>query len=83
LVAALAEAEVMALRDRTIAGLRNARAKGKRLGRPLTGEADVGQMLTLKAAGMRQHQIAERLKVSRAYVSRKLALHKSGLKSAL
>jgi DNA-binding transcriptional regulator LsrR (DeoR family) len=36
----------------------------------------------LKAGGMRQHQIAHRPGVSRAYVSRKLALHKSGLKPA-
>jgi DNA invertase Pin-like site-specific DNA recombinase len=37
LVAALAEAEVEAMRERTIAGLRNARAKGRRRGGPPWG----------------------------------------------
>ena len=82
LVAALAEAEVEALRERTIAGLRNARAKGKRLGRPPLGQASIEDILRLKAGGMRQHHIARQLGISRAYVSRKLALHKSGLKTA-
>lgn len=78
LVAALAEAEVDALRERTVAGLKNARAKGRRLGRPLLGEASVEEMDRLYRSGMRQHEIAQRLKVSRAYVSRSLAaLHKT------
>jgi len=80
LVAALAEAEVEALRERTVAGLKNARAKGKRLGRPPMGTAEIAQIVELQSLGLRQHSIAERLGVSRAYVSRQLALHKTSPK---
>ena len=83
LVAALAEAEVEALRERTVAGLRNAKAKGKRLGRPVTGEASTEAMLALQGQGLSQHVIAARLGVSRAYVSRKLALHKTSVAAPL
>lgn len=84
LVAALAEAEVEALRERTIAGLKNARAKGRRLGRPPLGQADAQEMDRLYRGGLRQHQIAGKLGVSRAYVSRSLAaLHKTSPKATL
>lgn len=72
LVAALAEAEVEALRERTKAGLAVARAKGRRIGRPAMGSATLEQILTLKVEGLPQHVIAIRLGVSRAYVSRAL-----------
>jgi putative DNA-invertase from lambdoid prophage Rac len=81
LVAALAEAEVEALRERTIAGLRNARAKGKRLGRPPHGEADIAELLKLKKAGLSQAEIARRLGLTTAYVSRKLARYKTSPKA--
>ena len=77
LVAALAEAEIEALRERTVAGLKNARAKGKRLGRPPTGNAEIARIVDLQNQGLRQHEIASRLGVSRAFVSRKLCLHKT------
>jgi DNA invertase Pin-like site-specific DNA recombinase len=80
LVAALAEAEVEALRERTVAGLKNARAKGKRLGRPPMGAAEIARIFDLQKQGLRQHQIAVKLGVSRAYVSRQLALHKTSPK---
>lgn len=79
LVAALAEAEVEALRERTIAGLRNARAKGKRLGRPPKGEASADQLAALKAQGLSHRKIAARLNVSTAYITRKLRCYKSCL----
>jgi DNA invertase Pin-like site-specific DNA recombinase len=78
LVAALAEAEVEALRDRTIAGLENARRKGKRLGRPPLGQASLEEILTLRDQGLPQTRIATQLGVSRAYVYRTfLGLHKT------
>lgn len=88
LVAALAEAEVEALRERTIAGLRNARAKGKRLGRPLMGEASIEQMTALRSDGLSQRKIAARLGVSHSYVCRSLksgsnGCHKTCLKPSL
>ena len=76
LVAALAEAEVEALRERTVAGLRNAKAKGKRLGRPPTGKVEISRIVELKTKGLPQHQIASNFGVSRAYVIRELPLHK-------
>lgn len=82
LIAALAECEVEALRERTIAGLENARRKGKRLGRPPLGHASIGQILHLKGKGISQEKIAKRLGVSTAYVSRKLKAYKSGLQAA-
>ncbi len=72
LVAALAAAEADALRERTIAGIANARLKGKVIGRPRLGSASIDQMLELKQQGFPQHQIAKKLGVSRAYVSRTL-----------
>lgn len=83
LIAALAEAEVQALRERTIAGLKNARAKGKRLGRPPLDQAKVAEILKLKAAGMSQEQIAKNTGVSTAFVSRKLSLTKTCPKPSL
>jgi putative DNA-invertase from lambdoid prophage Rac len=77
LVAALAEAEVEALRERTVAGLKNARAKGKRLGRPPLGHASIEQILALKQRGVSQEQIAKSLGVSTAFVSRSLHPYKS------
>ncbi len=64
LVAALAEAEVEALRERTVAGLKNARAKGKRLGRPPTGDAKIEDIIRLKDQGVSQERIARQLGVS-------------------
>ena len=84
LVAALAECEVDALRDRTIAGLENARRKGRRLGRPPRGKASAEEMLVLRDQGVPQCQIAEMLGVSRVYVWRTFSgLLKSGPKVAM
>lgn len=77
LVAALAEAEAEALRERTIAGLEKARRDGKRLGRPPNGTATVQQILVLKEQGISQAKIADELHVTGAYVSRMLKRYKS------
>ena len=78
LVAALAEAEVEALRERTVAGLRNAKATGRRLGRPPMGEADIGQIAALRAEGLSQREIGKRLGISHSHVCRVLqACHKT------
>lgn len=72
LCAALSEAEVEALRERTVAGLRNAVAKGRRLGRPAKGQAEIGEIQALCAEGLSQRKIAARLGVTHSYVSRSL-----------
>lgn len=77
LIAALAEVELTVLRERTIAGLANARAKGKRLGRPPIGIAETDEIRRLKQGGLSQEKIAKKLGVSTAYVSRALQSYKS------
>lgn len=71
LVAALAEAEVEALRERTLAGLRNARAKGKRLGRPPV-DVNPERLRILAAKDLSIRELARRLGVSRGTASRAL-----------
>jgi len=58
LVAALAEAEVEALRERTIAGLKNAKAKGKTLGRPKGTKIDFQRVVELRRQGMSTRAVA-------------------------
>jgi len=81
IIAAMAELEKNIIIERVRAGLRRARQEGKRIGRPLTGEASVEKMLALQSSGLRQYQIAAELGVSRAYVSR--SLHKPLLKAVV
>ena len=82
IVAAMAQLERSILIERVRCGMARSRARGVHVGRPLMGEASVEEMQELIAQGLRQHQVAERLGVSRAYVSRKLAPHKGVVQSA-
>jgi len=82
IIAAMAQLERDIIIERVHAGLRRAKAQGKKVGRPPMGQADAGEMDRLHRSGVRQHEIARRLGVSRAYVSRSLAsLHKTHPKS--
>lgn len=76
IIGAMAELERNVLIERVRAGMARAKKQGRHVGRPRLGDADVGEMLALRRSGMLQHQIAQRLGVSRAYVSRMLAAHK-------
>jgi DNA invertase Pin-like site-specific DNA recombinase len=60
---AVAELERSLIAERVRAGLRNARAKGRRLGRPKV-QADAQEIVALRAQGLTVAAIAERLGVS-------------------
>ena len=60
---AVAELERSLIAERVRAGLRNARAKGRKLGRPKSG-VDASQIASLRAQGLSIAAVAERLGVS-------------------
>jgi DNA invertase Pin-like site-specific DNA recombinase len=69
---AVAELERSLIAERVRAGLRNARAKGKRLGRPRVS-VDASKMARLRAEGRTVREIADALGVSRSLVHKTLA----------
>lgn len=69
---AVAELERSLIAERVRAGLRNARAKGKRLGRPRVN-VDASQVGRLRAEGRTVREIANALGVSRSLVHKTLA----------
>jgi DNA invertase Pin-like site-specific DNA recombinase len=72
LLGAFAEFEASLIRERVIAGLKHAKAKGKTLGRPKIGiESD--QVEELSNAGLRIRNISKELKMSRSVVHRALS----------
>ena len=62
MLSAFAEFERDCIRERVRSGLRNARAKGKRLGRPKR-IVDASKIVELRAAGLSWAKIAERLDI--------------------
>jgi len=60
---AVAELERSLIAERVRAGLRNARAKGKRLGRPRR-EVDAARIRQLRASGLAWRAIADRMEIS-------------------
>jgi putative DNA-invertase from lambdoid prophage Rac len=70
LVASFAELERSLIQERVINGLHNARAKGKKLGRPKVRPSDL--IIELAKQGYTQARIAELTKTSRASVWREL-----------
>lgn len=70
LVASFAELERSLIQERVCCGLKNALAKGKRLGRPKTRPSEL--ILELTNKGYTQKRIAELTKTSRASVWREL-----------
>ena len=69
---AVAELERSLIAERVRAGLRNARAKGKRLGRPRVN-VDASRVGRLRAEGRTVREIANALGVSRSLVHKTLA----------
>ena len=63
IIGAMAEFERSLIQERVKAGLRNARAKGKRLGRPRVS-VDVARIATLRASGLSWPKIAAEVGVS-------------------
>jgi DNA invertase Pin-like site-specific DNA recombinase len=72
IVSAVAQLERDLIRERVSAGIRNARANGKKLGRPKS-KADLERILELKAQGHSLRKIAEMLGVGYGTVRSKLA----------
>jgi DNA invertase Pin-like site-specific DNA recombinase len=72
IVAAVATLERDLIRERVRAGLRNARAKGKRLGRPRV-VVDAARIASLRAAGLSWARIAATLGVGEGTVRRAVA----------
>jgi putative DNA-invertase from lambdoid prophage Rac len=70
LLAIFAEFEREILRERTLAGLAQARQNGKRLGRPATAAVHVAEIRKLHRAGISKSEIARRLQVGRTSVRR-------------
>lgn len=73
LLAIFAEFEREILRERTRAGLAQARQIGKRLGRPLTASLQATEVRKLYQAGAAKAEIARRLQIGRTSVRRILA----------
>jgi DNA invertase Pin-like site-specific DNA recombinase len=71
LVAAMAEFERSLIQERVRAGIRNARNKGRRLGRPRL-EVDSGRIARLRASGKSLRVISQQLGISLGSVHRAL-----------
>ena len=69
MLAVFAEFERDLIRERIIAGLRRAKALGKRIGRPRT-QVDRDQILALREAGLSYRVIGHRLRISAALAHR-------------
>jgi DNA invertase Pin-like site-specific DNA recombinase len=70
LLAIFAEFEREILRERTRAGLAQARQNGKRLGRPLTAGLQAAEIRKLFRGGIAKAEIARRLQIGRTSVRR-------------
>jgi len=68
IVGAIAQLERDIIRERVIAGLRSAKARGKRLGRPKI--RDDAKILELRSKGLSIRQIANQLNISKGAVQR-------------
>jgi DNA invertase Pin-like site-specific DNA recombinase len=74
---AVAELERSLIVERVRAGLRNARAKGKTLGRPRLG-VDAAKVGSLRQQGRSIREIADELGYSRSLVHKTLAIREAG-----
>src|SRR5207244_1740666 len=72
-LAAIAEFERDLIRDRVVAGIRRARAQGRRLGRPRQQQVDRARALNLREPGLSLRAVARQLGVHPTTVSRALA----------
>lgn len=72
IIGAMAEFERALIQERVRAGLKSARARGKRLGRPRTS-VDAAQIAQLRASGSSWRQISERVGVGVGTVRRAAA----------
>jgi len=71
LLGAFAEFEKDLIRERVIAGVAHARAKGKRLGRP-NGKVDLQKLLALRQQGLSIRKISKEMNISLGLVHKSL-----------
>jgi DNA invertase Pin-like site-specific DNA recombinase len=71
IVSAISELEADIIKERVMAGLANARAKGVRLGRPAP-HFDKGELIRLRNSGLTIRAIAEKMGLKRSYVHKTL-----------
>jgi len=76
-IAAMGEFERELIRERVRAGLRNAQAKGRKLGRP-KASLDTARIVLLRAQGRSYKAIAEEIGCSPALIHKTLAVSLSG-----
>jgi DNA invertase Pin-like site-specific DNA recombinase len=69
IIGAMSEFERALIQERVKAGLRNAQAKGRKIGRP-RATVDVRQIATLRAQGLSYEAIGKQLRVSDATIRR-------------
>jgi DNA invertase Pin-like site-specific DNA recombinase len=69
IIGAMAEFERSLIQERVKAGLRNARAKGKKFGRP-RAQVDAASVAALRAEGLSWSQVCQRLNVSKGAAQR-------------
>jgi DNA invertase Pin-like site-specific DNA recombinase len=72
IVAAFAQFEREIIRERVIAGLENARSKGKVLGRPRLGDSLIDKAKELRKQGMSYRQIGRELETPESTVRKRL-----------
>jgi DNA invertase Pin-like site-specific DNA recombinase len=72
IIGAMAEFERSLIRERVKAGLRNARAKGKKFGRP-RAEVDADRVAALRRDGLSWSQVCRTLNVSKGSAQRSVA----------
>jgi putative DNA-invertase from lambdoid prophage Rac len=78
LLSVFSEFEREILRERTRAGLAQARLNGKRLGRPATAALHTAEIRKLHRAGVSNSEIARRVQIGRTSVRRLLKVGKGG-----
>jgi DNA invertase Pin-like site-specific DNA recombinase len=69
IIGAMAEFERSLIQERVKAGLRNARAKGKKFGRP-RAQVDAGAVAALRSKGFSWSQVCRTLDVSKGTAQR-------------
>ena len=72
IIGAMAEFERSLIQERVRAGLRNARAKGKKFGRP-RAQVDADRVAALRQEGLSWSQVCRALKVSKGSAQRSVA----------
>jgi len=72
IVGAVAEFEKDIIRERVVAGLATARAKGKRLGRPPIAPNIYDQALALRAAGLSFKKIGKALRIDEGTIRKRM-----------